>query len=48
MAAPELYKKKSINDVRNRNTAPLTDNETIRVNNIVSTFFDLLKAEHMS
>ena len=48
MAAPELYKKKSINDVRNRNTSPLTENETNRVDNIVSKFFDLLKAEHMS
>ena len=48
MAAPELYKKKSINDVRNRNTAPLTENETTRVDNVVGKFFDLLKAKHMS
>jgi len=48
MAAPTLYKKKSINDVRSRTTTPLTTDETTRVNSVVSTFFDLLKAEHMS
>lgn len=48
MAQPTLYKKKSINDVRNRTTAVLTSEETTRVNSVVSTFFDLLKAEHMS
>jgi hypothetical protein len=48
MANPTLYKKKSINDVRNRNTFALTSDETTRVNSVVSTFFDLLKAEHMS
>lgn len=48
MAQPTLYKKKSINDVRNRTTVALTTEETTRVNSVVSTFFDLLKAEHMS
>ena len=48
MANPTLYKKKSISDVRNRPTSQLTADETTRVNNVVSKFFDLLKAEHMS
>jgi len=48
MANPTLYKKKPINDVRTRNTFELTSDETTRVNNVVSKFFDLLKAEHMS
>jgi len=48
MANPTLYKKKSINDVRARNTFELTSDETTRVNSVVSKFFDLLKAEHMS
>jgi len=48
MATPTLYKKKSINDVRSRTTTSLTSEETTRVNDVVSTFFDLLKAKHLS
>jgi hypothetical protein len=48
MATPTLYKKKSINDVRGRTTTTLTSEETARVNDVVNTFFDLLKAEHLS
>lgn len=47
MAAPTLYKKKSLNDVRNRTTHQLTAEETTRVNNVVTKFFELFKAEHL-
>ena len=48
MANPTLYKKKSIQDVRARNTSNLEAGELTRVNNVISVFFELLKAKHMS
>lgn len=47
MAAPTLYKKKSVEEVRNRVTYPLTNGEKTRINTVVSKFFDLFKAEHL-
>lgn len=47
MAAPTLYKKKSLNDVRNRTTTALTSDETTRVNTVVNKFFELFKAKHL-
>lgn len=48
MAAPTLYKKKSVEEVRNRATYSLNDNEKTRINTVVGKFFDLFKAEHLS
>lgn len=47
MAAPILYKKKSVEEVRNRVTYSLTDNEKTRINTVVNKFFDLFKTEHL-
>ena len=47
MANQTLYNTKSLNDVRNRTTTPLTSEESIRVNTIVNKFFELFKAEHL-
>lgn len=46
MAGPTLYKKKTIEEVKNRNTFSLTPEERIRVDNVVNKFFDLFKAKY--
>jgi hypothetical protein len=47
MAAPTLYKKKSVEEVKNRSTYSLTSDETTRINTVVSTFFTLFKDKHL-
>lgn len=47
MAAPTLYKKKSLNDVRNRTTVALTADEVTKVNSTITKFFELFKAKHL-
>lgn len=48
MAAPTLYKKKSVKEVASRPTYPLTSDELTRVKGIVSTFFEKFKEIHLS
>lgn len=47
MAAPTLYKKISVEEVRNRSTYSLNEQENTRIDTIVNTFFDLFKAKHL-
>lgn len=47
MSKPTLYKKKSIDSVRGRETTPLTVDEKATVNSIVGKFVELFKAEHL-
>jgi len=47
MANPTLYKKKALNDVRNRTTETLTAAEKTRVNTVLNKFVELFKAEHL-
>lgn len=44
---PLLYKKKSLEDIRNRNSNQITDEEKQRVNVVISKFFELFKTKHM-
>jgi hypothetical protein len=44
---PPLYKKKSIQDIKNKNTSPLTNDEKERVHTVISKFFDLFKNKHL-
>lgn len=46
MAGPTLYKKKTIEQVKNRNTYPLTAEEKTRVDAVVNKFFDLFKSKY--
>ena len=43
---PPLYKKKSLQDVKNRNTSPLTNDEKQRVHSVIGKFFELLINKH--
>lgn len=47
MAAPTLYKKKSVAEVNSRSTYELSADEKTRVNTVVNKFFDLFKAKHL-
>lgn len=47
MANPTLYKKKALNDVRNRTTVALSSSEKTRVNTVVQRFIDLFKNKHL-
>lgn len=47
MNTPTLYKKKNINDVRNRETTPLSASESTSVNNTITKFFELFKLKHL-
>jgi hypothetical protein len=44
---PPLYKKKSLQDVKNRNTSQLTTDEKQRVQNVIGKFFELFMDKHM-
>ena len=47
MANPTLYKKKSITDVRSRQTENLTADEKTRVDTVTQKFVELFKAKHL-
>jgi hypothetical protein len=44
---PPLYKKKSLQDVKNRNTSQLTNDEKNRVQIIIGKFFELFANKHL-
>ena len=44
---PQLYKKKSLSDVRNRSTLNLSDTEKTRVQLVLGKFFELFKSKHL-
>jgi len=44
---PPLYKKKSLQDVKNRSTYQLTINEKERVQIVIGKFFELFKNKHL-
>jgi hypothetical protein len=44
---PQLYKKKSLNDTRNRPTSNLSNTEKTRVEIVIGKFFELFKSKHL-
>lgn len=44
---PPLYKKKSLQDVKNRNTSSLTNDEKQRVHTVIGKFFELFVNKHL-
>lgn len=44
---PPLYKKKSLEDVKNRNTSSLSNDEKQRVQTVIGKFFELFKNKHL-
>jgi hypothetical protein len=44
---PSLYKKKALNDVKNRTTSQLTTNQKERVENVINKFFELFITKHL-
>jgi hypothetical protein len=44
---PQLYKKKPLNDVRNRPTSSLSETENTRVGIVLGKFFELFKSKHL-
>lgn len=42
-----LYKKKDMQSVKSKVREPLTEDETIRVNSIVTKFVELFKIKHL-
>lgn len=44
---PPLYKKKSLQDVKNRTTSQLTIDEKQRVQNVINKFFELFMNKHL-
>lgn len=44
---PNLYKKKSLNEVKNRTTSQLTNSEKQRVENVIGKFFELFMNKHL-
>jgi len=44
---PPLYKKKSLQDVKNRNTSQLTIDEKQRVQTVNGKFFELFMNKHL-
>jgi hypothetical protein len=44
---PHLYKKKSLNEVKNRSTSNLSDIEKSRVNLVIGKFFEFFKSKHL-
>jgi hypothetical protein len=44
---PPLYKKKSLHDVKNRTTSPLTNDEKQRVQIVIGKFFELFMSKHL-
>lgn len=47
MENPTLYRKQSIKDIEQRQTQPLTSDESLQVNNTISKFFELFKLKHL-
>ena len=47
MKKPELYKKESLSNVRNRTTNTLSNKDKERTNIIISKFFELFKDTHL-
>jgi hypothetical protein len=43
---PSLYKKKTLNDVKNRTTSQLTTDQKERVQTVINKFFELFIAKH--
>ena len=48
MAKPTLYKKVSIQSVQSRSRGAFTEDEKTRTDSVVSKFFELFKATHLS
>lgn len=46
MAAPTLYKKKTVAEINSKPTYTLTAEEKTEIDNIIGQFFTLFKAEH--
>jgi hypothetical protein len=44
---PPLYKKKAVQDVKNRTTTQLTSNQEERVQTVINKFFELFITKHM-
>jgi hypothetical protein len=44
---PQLYKKKSLSEVKNRPTSNLSDTEKTRVGLVINTFFEFFKSKHL-
>jgi hypothetical protein len=44
---PQLYKKKSLNQVKNRTTAQLSTTEKERVGDVIGKFFELFMNKHL-
>ena len=44
---PPLYNKKSLQDVKNRNTSQLTIDEKQRVQTVIGKFFELFMNKHL-
>jgi hypothetical protein len=44
---PQLYKKKSLSEVKNRPNSNLSDIEKTRVNLVIGKFFDFFKSKHL-
>lgn len=47
MANPTLYKKETLQNVKNRTTTTLTQNEKSRVTTVINKFFELFKDKHL-
>jgi hypothetical protein len=47
MANPTLYKKKPIQDIKNKVREQLTFEEKSRVDLIINKFFELFKLQHL-
>jgi hypothetical protein len=48
MAAPTLYKKREIDDIRNREIHSISNSEKTQTDLIVNKFFELFKIKHLS
>jgi hypothetical protein len=44
---PQLYKKKSLQDIKNRPISNLSDTEATRVTLVLGKFFELFKSKHL-
>ena len=44
---PPLYKKKALNDAKNRTTSQLTTEQKDRVQTVINKFFELFIAKHL-
>ena len=48
MEKPTLYRKKSITEIENRQTFPLTEQESVLVSETINKFFELFVHKHLS